>query len=226
MQALYQWDFDKPANSPDQVIRQFCDMQNMEKVDVEYFEALFRYAVENIDEIDTEIRQHLDRELDQLDPIERSVLRICCTELKTQLGTPYKVVVNEALEISKDFGADQGYRYINGISDKLAATLRQIEYQHDHPSGNPLSGKSTKPAPARKQAEVKISVKEKPVESSEKSADQRSSTAPSERTRAEQSLKRTKTQTKKPGTPSANERSAAPATKQAAKNTGKQSKNG
>jgi len=100
MQALYQWDFDQASNKPDQVIRQFRDMQNMEKVDVDYFEALFNYAVENTAEIDTEISQHLDRELGQLDPIERSVLRICCAELKTEPATPYKVVVNEAVQKS------------------------------------------------------------------------------------------------------------------------------
>lgn len=164
MQALYQWDFDQAANNPESVIQQFVDLQNMDKVDVEYFEALFNYACEHVDDIDAEIRQHLDRELGQLDPIERSVLRICCTELKTQLSTPYKVVVNEAVDITKDFGADKGYRYINGIADKLAASLRKIEYQHDHPSGNPLSEQQTRRVSVHKKAagNVKISIKEKP----------------------------------------------------------------
>ena len=163
MQALYQWDFDRSANEPEQVIRQFREMQNMEKVDGDYFESLFNYAVENIAEIDSEISPHLDRELLQLDPIERSVLRICCTELKTELATPYKVVVNEAAEISKDFGADSGYRYINGIADKLAGSLRKLEYQHDHPEGNPLSARQAERQSVHKKPSdnVKISVKEK-----------------------------------------------------------------
>ena len=171
MQALYQWDFDQAANAPDQVIRQFRDMQNMEKVDIDYFEGLFNYAVENTDEIDTEISLHLDRDLAQLDPIERSVLRICCAELKTQLATPYKVVVNEAVEISKDFGADTGYRYINGIADKLAAALRKTEYQHDHPSGNPLSSQPAERQSAHKKpsSNAKISVKEKTEQSDRRS---------------------------------------------------------
>lgn len=166
MQALYQWDFDRSANNPEQVIRQFCDMQNMEKVDVDYFESLFNEAVENIDQIDIEIGKHLDREPGQLDPIERSILRICCVELKSQLGTPYKVVVNEALEISKDFGADKGYRYINGIADKLAASLRVVEYNADHPAGNPLSEKKPVRESAHKApgGNVKVSIKEKPPE--------------------------------------------------------------
>ena len=163
MQALYQWDFDQAANKPEQVIRQFREMQNMEKVDVDYFEALFSYAVENTEAIDSDISPHLDRELSQLDPIERSVLRICCTELKTEPATPYKVVVNEAVEISKDFGADSGYRYINGIADKLAAALRSVEHQHDHPDGNPQSSEPSERQSVHKKpsSNVKISVKEK-----------------------------------------------------------------
>ena len=163
MQALYQWDFDQAANKPEQVIRQFREMQNMEKVDVDYFEALFSYAVENTEAIDSDISPHLDRELSQLDPIERSVLRICCTELKTEPATPYKVVVNEAVEISKDFGADSGYRYINGIADKLAAALRSVEYQHDHPDGNPQSSEPSERQSVHRKpsSNVKISVKEK-----------------------------------------------------------------
>ncbi len=165
MQALYQWDFDQSAHSPEQVVEQFCGMQNMDRVDIEYFKALFMHAAENTPDIDTEISRHLDRKLDQLDPIERSVLRICCVELKTQLGTPYKVVVNEALEISKDFGADKGFRYINGIADKLAASLRQIEYTRDHPDGNPLSEQEIKqPTAKATQSNVKISIKEKTPE--------------------------------------------------------------
>lgn len=163
MQALYQWDFDQAAQTPEQVVQQFCEMQNMDRVDVEYFTALFTGAAENVAEIDAEIGKHLDRDLKQLDPIERSVLRICCVELKDKLETPYKVIVNEALEISKDFGADKGYRYINGIADKLAMALRSIEYTRDHPDGNPLSEKGlSAPVVKTNQSKVKISVKEKP----------------------------------------------------------------
>ena len=175
MQALYQWDFDRAANQTEQVISQFTELQNMEKVDVDYFEALFSYAVENIADIDAAISPHLDRELDRLDPIERSVLRICCTELKTELATPYKVVVNEAVEISKDFGADTGYRYINGIADKLAGALRSVEYRHDHPSGNARSTAPVERQSAHKMPSenVKISVKEKTSPESGKPAARR-----------------------------------------------------
>ena len=167
MQALYQWDFDRAAQEPAHIVRQFCDLQNMAKVDVEYFEALFLYATEHSDEIDAEISSHMERPLEQLDPVERSVLRICCTELMTRLDAPYKVVVNEALEISKDFGADKGYRYINGIADKLAASLRKTEYQKAYPDGNPRAEHSSETertdvhAAKSKTGNVKITIKEK-----------------------------------------------------------------
>jgi len=155
------------AQDASHIIQQFRDMQNMDKVDVEYFEALFLYATEHTTEIDTEISSHMDRSLDQIDPIERSVLRICCTELMTRLDAPYKVVVNEALEISKNFGADKGYRYINGIADKLAASLRKVEYECVHPDGNrqaesrSVDTVSVSEAVRARAGKVKISVKEK-----------------------------------------------------------------
>ena len=93
MQALYQWDFDRDAHSPETIVSQFCDLQNMSRVDTEYFIELFNYATIHSDEIDGEISAHLDREMGQLDPVERAVLRICCVELMDQLSTPYKVVV-------------------------------------------------------------------------------------------------------------------------------------
>lgn len=109
----------------------------------------------------------MDRTLDQIDPIERSVLRICCAELMSRPDAPYKVVVNEALEISKDFGAEKGYRYINGIADKLAASLRATEYQRVHPDGNPQAEnrsqdtQSVSAAVKARAGKVKISLKEK-----------------------------------------------------------------
>jgi len=151
MQALYQWDFDAANHQPSDILKQFRDMQNMDRVDGEYFEALFLHVTDNLAEVDSAIAKHLDRTIEQLDPVERSVLRICCAELQTQLATPYRVVVNEALEISKDFGADKGYRYVNGIADKLAADIRVTEYEStpgaakpsvSEPHKNPKAGTS------------------------------------------------------------------------------------
>ncbi len=129
MQALYQWDFDPDTQSVSDIFNQFCALQNMDKVDVEYFEEIFFYTAKHLDVIDEHIAQHLDRPIGDLDPVERSVLRVACSEFLCRLDTPYKVVVNEALEVNKSFGADQGHKFVNGVIDKLAATLRATEYQ-------------------------------------------------------------------------------------------------
>jgi len=181
MQALYQWDFDRNAHDASHIVQQFRDMQNMDKVDVEYFEALFVYATENTAAIDTEIASHMDRNLAELDPIERSVLRICCAELVSRLDAPYKVVVNEAVEISKDFGAEKGYRYINGIADKLAASLRHSEYQRAHPDGNPQAEGSAQVTQSvsetvrAKAGKVKITIKDNSESENSKKPDSQKS---------------------------------------------------
>lgn len=129
MQALYQWEFDSEANSVTGIIEQFCELQNMERVDVEYFKEVFLFASKNLDAVDGCIADYIDRPIESLDPVERSVLRVACSELMCRLDTPYKVVVNEALEITKLFGADQGHKFVNGVVDKMAAQHRAVEYQ-------------------------------------------------------------------------------------------------
>ncbi len=129
MQALYQWDFDFDGQSVSDIFSQFCDLQNMDRVDVQYFEEVFFYTAKNLDEIDRQIVAHLDRPMDRIDPVERSVLRVACSEFLCRPDTPYRIVVNEALEITKLFGAEKGYKFVNGIVDKLAAGLRPDEYR-------------------------------------------------------------------------------------------------
>lgn len=131
MQALYQWDFDTEAQSISSIVDQFCEMQNMDKVDVEYFRELFFYAAKNLQSIDDLIEPHLDRPMERLDPVEKSVLRIACAELSSRLDTPYKVVVNEAVEVAKLFGAQDGHKFVNGIVDKLATNVRSVEYKKE-----------------------------------------------------------------------------------------------
>jgi N utilization substance protein B len=73
------------------------------------------------------LRPHLDREVEQVDPIERAVLRLAAYELKFRPDVPYRVVINEAIEVTKRFGADHGHSYVNGVLDQLAGDLRAIE---------------------------------------------------------------------------------------------------
>lgn len=134
MQALYQWDFDSEGNSVTGIVEQFCELQNMERVDVDYFKEVFLFVAKNLDSVDSCIGRYIDRPMERLDPVERSVLRVACAEFMCRPDTPYKVVVNEALEINKLFGADQGHKFVNGVVDKMAAQLRAVEYSSDDSS--------------------------------------------------------------------------------------------
>ena len=125
LQALYQWDMADAESST--VRREFIERQDMSRVDVDYFERLFRGISHDVEKVDATLADALDRPLDEVDPIERAVLRIAAFELAEVLETPARVVINEGVEITKRFGADNGHRYVNGVLDGLASTLRPLE---------------------------------------------------------------------------------------------------
>lgn len=127
LQAVYAWQM---TNSPiSKVIEQFQNEQDMEIADLEYFEDLVRGVAQYHDELDIKLEKYLDRTLAQVDPIERAVLLIAAYELCYRPDVPYRVVINEAIETSKRFGADQGHTYVNGVLDKAAADWRAAEIQ-------------------------------------------------------------------------------------------------
>ncbi|MDP8162035.1 transcription antitermination factor NusB [Pasteurella skyensis] len=121
VQALYSWFISK--NSIEEVEVSFMTDQDMKGVDTPYFLKLLRGTVEHITEVDAAFQPYLDRSQDDLDPIECSILRVASYELKFQLDVPYKVVINEAIEVAKVFGSDDSHKYVNGILDKLAPAL-------------------------------------------------------------------------------------------------------
>lgn len=125
LQALYAWQMSGQPIS--QVIAQFLNEQDMEIADLTYFEDLLRGVDANLEHIDTELRRFVDREIVQIDPIERSVLRLAAYELLFRIDVPYRVVLNEAIETTKRFGADQGHTYVNGVLDRAAAQWRVAE---------------------------------------------------------------------------------------------------
>ena len=125
LQALYQWDLADAESST--VRHEFVRHQDMSRVDVEYFERLFRGVSHDVEKVDGSLGEALDRPIVELDPIERAVLRIAAFELAEVLETPARVIINEGVEITKRFGADNGHRYVNGVLDGLAATLRPLE---------------------------------------------------------------------------------------------------
>jgi N utilization substance protein B len=125
LQALYAWQM---SNSPvDKVIEQFQAEQDMEIADLEYFEALVRGVAAHVDELDAVLSKFIDRTMAQVDPIERAVLRIAGFELAYRVDVPYRVVINEAIETTKRFGAEHGHTYVNGVLDRAAAEWRAQE---------------------------------------------------------------------------------------------------
>ena len=125
MQALYQWHMaDASLASIEAEFRADYDFQN---VDLEYFQALLHEVPACVDELEEILEPLLDRKLDELDPIERTLLRMGVYELTKRIDVPYKVVINEAVALTKKFGATDGHKYINGVLDKAARQLRKVE---------------------------------------------------------------------------------------------------
>lgn len=127
LQAIYAWQVG--GNRMIQVIEQFRHEQDMEIADLDYFEDLLRGVEKHQVELDAGIRQFIDREIAEVDPIERAVMRIAGYEMRYRPDVPYRVIINEALEVTKRFGADHGHTFVNGVLDKLAAQWREAEYR-------------------------------------------------------------------------------------------------
>ncbi|HKT27947.1 transcription antitermination factor NusB [Dyella sp.] len=125
LQALYAWQMS--GSSMKSVIEQFRHEQDMEVADLEYFEDLLRGVEQHVAELDEALKPYIDRDVEQIDPIERAALRLAAYELTHRLDVPYRVIINEAIEVTKRFGADHGHSYVNGVLDKLAAQVRGAE---------------------------------------------------------------------------------------------------
>jgi N utilization substance protein B len=125
LQAVYAWQIS--GNPVTRVIDEFRHEQDMEIADVEYFEDLVRGVDAHRAELDAALAPHLDREMERVDPIERAALRLGAYELRHRIDVPYRVVINEAVEVVKRFGTEYGHTYVNGVLDKLAADWRSAE---------------------------------------------------------------------------------------------------
>ncbi len=127
VQALYAWQVG--GNRMPAVIEEFRHEQDMEIADIAYFEDLLRGVESHCAMLDEGLLPFLDRSMAEVDPIERAVLRLAAYELRHRPDVPYRVVINEAIEVSKRFGAEHGHTYVNGVLDKLAARWREAEYR-------------------------------------------------------------------------------------------------
>ncbi len=126
MQATYQWLLSE--NDPLDIGKQFHE-DTHGKIDWEYFDEIFRAIPKQAAELEALFMPLLDRESDALDPIEKSLLLLGTYELAHRIDIPYRVVINECIELAKTFGATESHKYINGVLDKLASQLRSAETQ-------------------------------------------------------------------------------------------------
>ena len=125
LQALYSWLMS--GNNIKQIELNIATTNDMKKVDMPYFQAILAGVSGDVDKIDTTIKPYLGRLPEELDPIEKSILRLATFELLERIDIPYKVIINEAIELAKSYGAEESHKFINGSLDKAVKTLRKHE---------------------------------------------------------------------------------------------------
>ncbi|MGB0494824.1 MAG: transcription antitermination factor NusB [Kangiellaceae bacterium] len=125
VQGIYQWHLS--GNAIRDIEFQFLETINSKKVDVAYFQEILVNCLTSITEIDELLTPNITRDFSEVNPVELAILRLACYELKNRIDVPYKVVINEALELTKTFGAEEGHKFVNGVLDKMATELRSIE---------------------------------------------------------------------------------------------------
>jgi len=125
--AIYQWQM--TSNSYQDIyvgIQEDTELvKDFLKADAAFFQSLTKYVLENVDAVDEQLKPFIDRDAEHLDQMERAVLRMAVAELIKHPETPFKVVVNEAVNLSKKFGADKAYKFVNGVLDKVAEAIRK-----------------------------------------------------------------------------------------------------
>ena len=153
VQAIYQWQL--TGQEVGQIDEQYVADHDVSKIDQAYFHELLREIPLHIHELEDHIIPVLDRKIEELDPVERAVLRIGTYELEFRLDVPYRVVINEAVELAKTFGAEDGHKYVNSILDKIAQRLRASEIRPKMANASTAS-----PAKDRKsKKQVKVTTK-------------------------------------------------------------------
>lgn len=127
LQGLYQWQL--AGTDPATIAAQLGDAEGFGKTDVAYFHRLLEGAVAGAADMEQRIAPLLDRAYKSLSPVERGILLLAGYEFANCPEVPYRVVINEAIELAKSFGGTDGHKYVNGVLDKMAAQLRETEFQ-------------------------------------------------------------------------------------------------
>jgi N utilization substance protein B len=125
VQALYQWQM--TGQNLSEIERQFLEEERLKDAQKSYFTELFHGVPKNLEAIDQTLSKFVDRPVDMIDPVERAILRMGVYELLHRLDMPYRVVLNESINLAKYFGADGSHKYVNGILDKVAQQKRAVE---------------------------------------------------------------------------------------------------
>ena len=125
MQAMYQWHLSQGALNV--IEAQFRTENDGLKVDWPFFTALFHGVPTNLNEIDTAINGSISRDFEDLNPVELAILRLGIYELVYRIDVPYQVVINEYIELAKKYGAQEGYKFVNAVLDKVGRKARQAE---------------------------------------------------------------------------------------------------
>ena len=152
VQALYMWRVG--GNDLSDIELHFLTEQDMKQVDKKYFKELLHKAPTIADACENAIKPLLDRPLDEVDPVEFAILELAFYELTQRIDVPYRVVINESVELAKTFGAEESFKFINGVVDKLARQFREVEVN---------AARSTHKGPLQKNAVQKAPVLKSPV---------------------------------------------------------------
>ena len=126
LQGLYQWQL--AGTDAATIEQQMSAARGFDKIDRGYFSALLAGAIREAQLLEQSLQPYLDRKCAQLSPVERAILLIAAYELENQPDVPYRVVINEAVELAKSYGGTDGFKYVNGVLDKLAADKRPHEF--------------------------------------------------------------------------------------------------
>ena len=127
VQALYQWQLTEQPS--EQIEAHFIADHVLAGADLEYFHHCLREIPLHSHELDDQLTPHLDRAMDDVDPVERAILRLGAFELEFHPEIPYRVVINEAVELAKTYSAEHGHKYVNAVLDKTALKLRAAEIE-------------------------------------------------------------------------------------------------
>jgi transcription antitermination protein NusB len=125
LQGLYQWQL--AAAGITEIKQHLATVKGFDRADGDYFSVLLSGVINHAAGLEEVLQPHLDRKFVELSPIERAIMLIAAYEIANLPEVPYRVIINEAIELAKSYGGTDGFKYVNGVLDKLAAVLRPAE---------------------------------------------------------------------------------------------------